>query len=385
MRVLVLSVTAGGGHNATANAIKTQLDGAGVECRVMDVLHYINKPLAKTVSEGYELVVAKAKPVFDEGYRLAEKRKRNADEKSQMRRNGKLLSRKLKRYIEVYDPDVIVFTHIFAGIILDVLKVENAFRAKTVGILTDFVFHPYWEEATHLDYVITACPQLVQQARKKGFRSEQILPLGIPIHPRFSVLRDKAESRRLLGLEPDKTTLLLMAGSMGYGNITRTVERLYQMELDFQLIVVCGKNEKARAEIEALPRRKPALILGWSNEIDRFMDAADCIITKPGGLTTSESLAKCLPMIIVNPIPGQEDRNTEFLLNNGAAIAVSPTFPLDEAVYTLLANPSRIPLMKQSIELLRRPDSAESIGRLILELGGTAEAMKTQNPSEKGE
>ncbi|MBR6708100.1 MAG: galactosyldiacylglycerol synthase [Clostridia bacterium] len=376
MRVLVLSVTAGGGHNSTANAIKAYLDGKGVECRVMDTLRYINKPLAKTVSEGYEFVASKAKLVFDEGYRLAEKRKRNADVKSQMRRNGKLLSRKLGKYIAAYDPDVIVFTHIFVGVILDVLKVEKGLRAKTVGILTDFVFHPYWEESTHLDYVITACPQLSLQARKKGFREEQILPMGIPIHPRFSVLRDKAESRRALGLDPDKTTFLLMAGSMGYGNMTSTVEQLYRMEQDFQLIIVCGKNEKAREAIEALPQRKTARIVGWSNEIDRFMDAADCIITKPGGLTTSESLAKCLPMIIVNPIPGQEDRNTQFLLNNGAAIAVTETFPLDEAVYTLLANPDRIPLMKQSIELLRRPDSTEQIGRLVLDLGAEVEKNK---------
>ena len=369
MRVLVLSVTAGGGHNSTANAIKTCFDGQGIECRVLDTFEHTNKLLSRALSEGYLFITSKAKLAFEEGYRLAERRKRTADEKSQTRLNGRLLSRKLRRYLVIYDPDVIIYTHIFAGVILDVIKAEHGLRAKTVGILTDFVFHPYWEETVHLDYVVTACDQLLCQAKKKGFSDKQILPMGIPIHPKFAKQADAAEVRRSLGLDPDRTTLLLMGGSMGYGNITETVEQLYSVEQDFQLIVVCGSNEKAKAELDALPHRKPTLVIGWSNEVDCLMDAADAIITKPGGLTTSESLAKRLPMIIVNPIPGQEDRNTEFLLNQGAAIAVSDTYPLDEAIWNLLSSPSRIALMRQAIEQIRRPDATENICRFIREIG----------------
>lgn len=129
--------------------------------------------------------------------------------------------------------------------------------------------------------------------------------MGIPTHPKFAVEIDRAEARRTLGLDAEKTTLLLMGGSMGYGDIAGTVEQLYALDLDFQLIVVCGNNEKARTEVEALSQAKKTLVIGWSQEVDRLMDAADVIVTKPGGLTTSESLAKRLPMIIINPIPGR--------------------------------------------------------------------------------
>jgi len=369
MRVLVLSITAGGGHNSTANAIQTCFAEQGIECRVLDTFEYSNKLLSRAVSEGYLFITSKAKLAFEEGYRLAEKRKRTADERSQTRLNGRLLSRKLRKYIAIYDPDVIIYTHIFAGIILDVIKVEHGLRAKTVGILTDFVFHPYWEEAIHLDYVVTACDHLLCQAQKKGFSTEQILPMGIPIHPKFAKQEDAAAVRRSLGLDPHRTTLLLMGGSMGYGNITETVEQLYRVDRDFQLIAVCGSNEKAKSELDAMEHRKPSLVIGWSNEVDRLMDAADAIITKPGGLTTSEALAKRLPMIIINPIPGQEDRNTEFLLNQGAAMAVSETFPLDEAIWQLLSSPRRIALMREAIEQIRRPNATENICSFIRELG----------------
>lgn len=246
MRVLVLSITAGGGHNSTANAIQSCFTNQGVECRVLDTFEYSNKLLSRAVSEGYLFITSKAKIAFEEGYRLAEKRKRTADDRSQTRLNGRLLSRKLRKYIAIYDPDVIIYTHIFAGIILDVIKVEHGLRAKTVGILTDFVFHPYWEEAVHLDYVVTACDHLLCQAQKKGFSAEQILPMGIPIHPKFAKKEDAAAVRRSLGLDPDRTTLLLMGGSMGYGNITETVEQLYAVDREFQLIAVCGSNEKAK-------------------------------------------------------------------------------------------------------------------------------------------
>lgn len=378
MRVLILTITAGGGHNSTANAVKTYLDGQAVECRVLDTFDYISKPLSKTVSEGYLFVTSKAKPAFDEGYRLAEKRKHTADEKSQARLNGRLLSSKLRKYICIYDPDVIVYTHIFAGVILDVIKVEHGLRAKTVGILTDFVFHPYWEECVHLDYVVTACPQLAYQARKKGYAPEQILPMGIPTHPKFAVEIDRAEARRTLGLDAEKTTLLLMGGSMGYGDIAGTVEQLYALDLDFQLIVVCGNNEKARTEVEALSQAKKTLVIGWSQEVDRLMDAADVIVTKPGGLTTSESLAKRLPMIIINPIPGQEDRNTEFLLNQGAAVAVSDTFPLDEAVWSLFGFPKRVELMREAIDQIRRPNATADIGRFVMQIGAANEQTKPE-------
>ncbi len=361
MKALVLSITAGQGHNSTAKALCAYLKSIGCEAEMLDTFKYIHPVLGETVSEGYLLMASKAKLVYKGGYRLAEKRKKSKSEASPTRMTGKLMSVKLLRYINDYDPDVIICTHIFAGIILDSLKKKQAIRAKTIGILTDFAFHPYWEEGVNLDYVVTPNERLQAQARKKGFRDEQILPFGIPIHPKFAGSVSAAEARAELGLAIDKPTVLLMSGSMGYGNIEETVTALDSVELDFQLITVCGSNAEAKAKIDSMKTKKRILNLGFVDNVDRLMDASDCIISKPGGLTTSEAMAKGLPMIIVNPIPGQEDRNVTFLTNNGAAMAVSSTMPIDEVIWQLFSDPRRTANMREAIALIAKPNSTRDI------------------------
>ena len=369
MKILIMSVTAGGGHNSTANAMKNYLTERGVDCRVVDTFDYISRPLAKAISEGYLFVTKDIKYGFAAGYRILEKRRGNADSESVARLTNSILSSKMKKYIDEYDPDTIIYTHVFAGVILDVLKTKGKLGAKTLGVLTDFVFHPFWEECVHLDKVVTANEMLGYQAKKKGYRPDQILPTGIPIDPKFAQERTKAEARAELGLDMEKTTVLLMGGSMGYGNIGKVVSRLDAIDLDFQLIVVCGSNKQMYRDVEEMKTKKRVLNLGFVNNVDLLMDASDCIISKPGGLTTSESLAKRLPMIIVNPIPGQEKRNTEFLLNNGAAIVPSRTFPLEEALWSLLSSPEKMRVMRDNIELLRRPNATADACEAAISLG----------------
>lgn len=366
MRVLIMSVTAGGGHNSTAAAIEAGLRAGGAECHVLDTLKYINSLLDFTVSEGYLFVTKRLKKLYGSSYRAAEKRRSTGDGMSAARLEWSILSRKLRVYLDEYDPDVIVFTHIFVGIMLDHIKEKWGLRAKTVGILTDFAFHPYWEEAKHLDFVVTADKTLDYQAFGKGYKPEQILPLGIPVNPKFAVKHDKTEMRKKLGLDPGKPVVLFMGGSMGYGNMADNVKRLDGLDRDFQIIAVCGSNKKALETMKATEFKKKVLSFGFVKNVDELMDASDFLITKPGGLTTSEALSKRLPMIIVNPIPGQEDQNTEFLLNNGAAAAVTKGYPLEEAVYNLVTSPERIRNMEDAISILRKPNATNDICRFVL-------------------
>ena len=361
MKALVLSITAGQGHNATAKAVCTYLESIGCEAEMLDTFNYVSRILGETVSRGYLITANKAKLAYKGAYRLAEKRRKSRSDASPTRATGNILSKKLLRYINAYDPDVIICTHIFAGIILDVLKEKRETDAKCIGILTDFAFHPYWEEGLNLDYVVTPNELLLAQAEKKGFTESQVLPLGIPINPKFSGSISKAEARARLGLDINKRTVLLMGGSMGYGNIEQTVESLDAVKHDFQVISVCGNNTAAKAKIDNLKTKKRILNFGYTDQVDLLMDASDCIITKPGGLTSSEAMAKGLPIVIVNPIPGQEDRNTEFLLNNGVAMSVTPTSPLDEVLFQLFSDERRIELMKQSISLIAKPNSTRDI------------------------
>ena len=365
MKALVLSITAGGGHNATAKAICEYLESIGCHAEMLDTFEYLNHALGEAVSRGYLLMAKNAKLVYKGGYRLAEKRTKSSTEYSPTRTAGKILSKKLAKYIADYDPDVIICTHIFPAIILDVMKKKGKLRAKTIGVLTDFMFHPYWEEGCNLDFVVTPNEQLFSQALKKGFKESQILPMGIPIHPKFSDnSRSKAQARAELGLDINTRTVLLMSGSMGYGNIENTVKALDSVPYDFQIITVCGNNHVAKVSIDAMKTKKRILNLGFVDYVDKLMDASDCIISKPGGLTTSEAMAKRLPMVIVDPIPGQEDRNTEFLTNNGVAMAVTATTPLDEVIYQLIANPKRVEVMQDAIDLIAKPNSTRDICEL---------------------
>lgn len=375
MKVLILSVTAGQGHNSTAKAISDYLSALGADTRILDTMRYINRLLGQTVDKGYLFVSSKAKFAYKSAYRLAEKRKKSTIDVTPSAITVKMLAHKLKKYIDSYDPDVIICTHIFAGVFCDVLKMEQKLRAKTMCVLTDFAFHPYWEEGDNLDYIVVPNDSLRYKARMKGFRDDQILPFGIPINPKFERNITKEDARRILGLELDKTTILMMGGSMGYGNIEKTLMQLDKIDGDFQIINVCGNNRRTKKDIDEMSFSKKVLNLGFVDYVDELMDASDLIITKPGGLTSSEALAKGLPMVIVNPIPGQEDRNTEFLVNNGCAMAVSPTYELDEIIYTLMHNKKRLEIMKESIATIARPDSTKRLCDFAISLcrenGGT--------------
>lgn len=374
MNFLILSVTAGEGHNSTARAIQAELERIGSDCTILDTFDYISPELAKFVSEGYLLVTEKAKTAYKLGYRMAEKR-RPTSEHIPMKIMNLAMSDDLAEYITGDSYDVILFTHPFAGTILDVMKERQIINNRTLGILTDFTFHPYWEDCTRNDYVVTPDKLLLPQARRKGFRDEQILPLGIPISPKFREKMDKAEARKSLGIDENLPTLLLMGGSMGYGNMSETVTKIDQIasDDDFQFLIVCGNNEEAKSEIEKISEtaRHKMKVFGFVTNVPTLMDASDCLISKPGGLTTSESLAKGLPMIIVNPIPGQEDRNAEFLLNSGCALRASKTCPVDECIYQLLSSPIRLEAMRLSISAIGKPNSTEDLGRFLTDLAHT--------------
>lgn len=361
MKALVISVTCGQGHNSTARAIIKGLESKGFECEFLDCFEYINKILASIIDDGYLLSTKIAPKPYAAIYKRAEKRKK-PELFSKMKATNTILASKLRTYIEESDPDVIVTTHCFASAMVSILKEHNVIHSKNIAIVTDFTVHPFWEDSVNFDYVVVASELLKNQLLKKGFRDEQILTTGIPIAPKFSQnTYDKIKVREELGLEPDKLTILLMSGSMGYGHIKKTVSKLDKVNADFQTIVVCGKNEEVKKSIDKMRKSKTFLTFGYVDNIDELMAASDCIITKPGGLTTSEALAMDLPLIVIDPIPGQEERNRDFLLNNGAAMSVNETCPIDEVLYQLFRNPDRISNMKNSIAFLKKPDSTKAL------------------------
>jgi UDP-N-acetylglucosamine:LPS N-acetylglucosamine transferase len=350
-------------------ALVNYFNKLGIECHFLDTYEYISHLLAKSLSDGYSISTTVAAKPYSKFYRLIELRKKNADDKSATSLASSLLASRLVKFMDEYVPDVIICTHCLSAAIVDVLKQKGKTNAKAIGIVTDFTMHPFWEESIHFEYIVTPNELLNLQAFKKGFKKDQILPFGIPIDPKFAQKNEfKATARKKLGLDPNKFTILLMSGSMGYGDIEHTVSKLDEVKVDFQTITVCGNNAAAKEKIDEMEKKKTFLTFGYVDTIDQLMDAADCIITKPGGLTTSEALAKNLPIIITNPIPGQEDRNTEFLLNNGVAMKVSKTCPLEEIIYQFFYYTDREINIKRNISLLRRPNSTRDLCDFVSKL-----------------
>lgn len=373
MKILILSMTAGEGHNSAARAMQEYFVSKGAACEVVDTYAYISPVIANSINKSYLWITRRAKRAYGLGYEIAEKRTPpKLTEITPAQVLNLPITREIHELIDNTAPDAIVFTHVFVGMMLDTLKQSGKLHIPTVGILTDFIFHPYWEDCTDNDYVVIPSPFLKHQGVRKGFREEQLLPFGIPISPRFAQTMDKAAARASLGLDPTLPTVLLMGGSMGFGRMADSVAALDRIALDtdFQMIAVCGNNQKMREQIAAIEGQlhHPILNLGFSRSVDRLMDAADCIVTKPGGLTTSEALAKRLPMVIVNPIPGQEMRNAEFLLNSGTAVSANIMCGVEELVLEILSDENRRAAMAQCIETLRRPDSTRDVCEFVLQL-----------------
>ncbi len=373
MKAVIFTVTTGQGHNQVASVLNQALCESGVETISIDALEYITPVLKETVNQGYLVSTKRLPKVYGRGYSMLEKRDNDGDS-LMVRFLNSILSRKLVKFVEDFRPDVIICTHVFAAIMVSYVAEKLDSGIRTVGIVTDFTMHPFWEDAP-LDYYVTASELLGNQAMKKGIHPDEILPIGIPINPKFANKVEKEEARRLLGIE-NKTTILVMSGSMGYGKIGSLVKELDESQLDFQIVSVCGYNERLKRRIDRMSLKHKIFNFGFSDKIDLFMDAADCVVTKPGGLTTSEALAKGLPIIMANPIPGQEDRNVEFLLNNGAAFKISETFPLDEALFQLFTNEARQKSMNEMIRKLGKPNATRDFVDFILSLEEKTKAEK---------
>lgn len=361
MKVLFLTVSTGQGHTSSAKAIEHYLNDHGAETFFLDVYGYISPKLCKAVSKIYLFAAGKTPRFYGKQYDHAD-----------MGRNGwvevvaefnNIIKNKFIKFIEENEIDVVIASHLFAAQILTLIR--GHVDIKSIGIVTDYTVHPKWEN-THLDYYVIADKSLIPLAGRKGIEKETLLPLGIPVDMKFSVIQDKDEAKKELGFDLTRPLVFVMMGSMGYGNIYSVIKEIDRAEIDCDVAVCCGNNKRAKALIDRTVHKKNFQTYGFINNVDRFMDAADCIITKPGGLSVTESLSKKLPMIFVDPIPGQEYRNVEFLVNNGVGLYTTKTFTVGDALNIYFNDDERRKEIKNAVERLSKPNSAKDIGDFIL-------------------
>ncbi len=363
MNVLFLTVSTGQGHTSCGRAIEAYIKKDGVKTFFLDVYAYIHPLFGKAISDIYLFASGKTPKLYGKYYDKEDFGKGNIV--NVVSNFNKTVRNKIKKFIISNRIDVVVCTHLFSGQIMTMLKDEV--DTVNIGIVTDYTIHPKWE-TTSLDCYVLADKSLKHLAVKKGLAEDKLLACGIPIDTKFALRHDKAEMRKKLGLG-DGNVIFVMMGSMGYGNIEGIIEEIEDSGIEAEIVVVCGNNAKAKEFVETTPHRLKFHAFGYVNNVDEFMDAADCIVTKPGGLSVTESLAKELPMIFVDPIPGQEDRNVEFLVNNGVGLAVSKSYSLSSALNLFFGDEVRRAEIKAAIHRLSKPEAAKDIGEFIIKLG----------------
>jgi processive 1,2-diacylglycerol beta-glucosyltransferase len=202
----------------------------------------------------------------------------------------------------------------------------------------------------------------------RGIPTDSVYVTGIPIMPIFSRRCDRAECARELGIAPDKTTVLLMTGGAGLGGGDLMVERLLGLPNDFQLVALAGKNQQLLVKYRSLAAARPGRLfaLGFTSTIERVMASADLAVTKPGGLTVSECLAVGLPMVLIAPIPGQEERNADYLIEQGVAVKAPDGVALEYKIGQLLKEPERLKQMREKMRALGRPAAAQAVLNRVL-------------------
>jgi processive 1,2-diacylglycerol beta-glucosyltransferase len=371
-QILVLSAAVGAGHLRAAQAVELALKELDPAANVqnVDVLTLTNALFRRLYGSAYLDLVNKAPHVLGYFYDMMDRPRRADSSRDFLRRAvEKLNLKKLESLLLDHPWDVIVNTHFLPAEIIAGMKKEGKLKTPQMTVTTDFETHRLWVNQP-CDWFTTATDEGKAYLAHWGIPADTITVTGIPIHPIFSQDKSRETCLKKQGLRGDRPVVLQLAGGFGVGPIEQLFKGLLAIETPLEIVAVCGKNEKTKAKLQkvSVPSRHRAKILGFTSEMDELLCAADLVLSKPGGLTTSEILAKGVAFAIINPIPGQESRNSDYLLENGAAIKINNLPTMSHKLGPLLANPKRLQQLKDNARQLGKPRAAYDVARIALEM-----------------
>ncbi|MCC7438486.1 MAG: glycosyltransferase [Armatimonadetes bacterium] len=368
--VLILSASAGAGHIRAAQAIEQAFQqlGAAQNVRHIDTLQYTNKLFRKLYSQGYIEAANNAPEVLGWLYDQTDRPWKNERIRLAF---DKLNTGRFIRMMKQYQPEIVVCTHFLPAEIISWLKAKGKISSKQAIVVTDFDIHALWL-CHHYERYFVALEETAEHLRLLGIPQGKITVSGIPIDPLFATPKDPLQMRHKHGLDPDCTTMLVSAGGFGVGPLEHMIESLGTMRHRAQVVVLCGRNPELKERVEQQALRSASAnvsvhALGFTTQVDELMAASDLLLGKPGGLTTSEALARGLGFVIVNPIPGQEERNSDHLLEQGVAIRCNNLPVLGWKIDRLLDDPARLAGMRQHARRLAQPNAAQAIVRKLME------------------
>lgn len=401
MNVVILSASTGGGHLSAANAIKDFFISNNINTTVIDALEYISPVLNKTITEFYDYIARKQPKLWRMMYHSANSKTVNR----MIAGVNSIVSKKLLPLFDEFLPDIIISTHPFTTEMVSTLKMHGMIDMPLVCVMTDYAPHRTWT-SPGVDAYVVANADMIDSMCDMGVERKIIYPFGIPVDDSFHTKSNKKKILQELSLNPDLPTVLIMAGKGGLANIDKIYSELQTVDYDFQIIIITGKNQKLYERVKSISegnlhirkrdrifskiskyipklknirfrikskrfnininKLKNTKIIYFTREVEKYMNASDLIITKPGGLTISEALACGLPMALFSAIPGQEEENAEFLVSNNMAVRLEED--AGKTIKNLLENPQVLNYMKYSCEKFDKSDSLKNILELTQKL-----------------
>ena len=372
MKVIIFYASYGGGHLNAAKSIQECIlnNYKEIDVELIDCMKYVNITIEKITTAAYREMAKKAPWAWGRIY--ADSQKGPLAHISS--RSNKIMAIKLLKLLREKDPDLIISTHPFGSQMCSYLKRKNKIHAKIATIMTDFAPHDQWLVGSDFtDYFFVAHKKMKDYLISKNIDERKIFDTGIPISNRFLVDYDRNSILKELEFDNSKKTILFFGGGeFGLGK-TRTVEIFecfVKLFKNTQIIAISGKNEKMRNAFEKIVeennRTDSIKVFEYTKQVPEFMSISDLVVTKPGGLTTSESLASNLPMVIINPIPGQEEENAEFLEENGIAIWIKKTDDPYKKLENLFSDEKKLADMKENTKKLARKYSTQNICDILL-------------------
>jgi len=383
--ILILHASVGAGHTraAKAAAAALALEAPDANAVVVDALDLARPLFKKAYGDGYLKLVDRAPALF--GWLFAA-----TDKPPRGRALGDRLRRAVSRWgasdftdlLERGDWDAVVSTHFLPPELIAALREGGRFKAPLLTVVTDYDAHRIWVHDPGARYCVAGLAAAAS-LRGHGVAADKISITGIPVDPAFSAPADRDAARRAFGLSGGYPVVVQSAGGHGVGPLEDGFRALLASTVPSEIVVVCGRNQAAKEALGRLrpPSRHRVRIVGFTDKMRELMSVADLLVTKPGGLTVSEALACGLPMVLINPIPGQEERNADYLLENGAAVKANSSASLTAKVEDLLSSPARMSEMRRRAKRLGRPRAAFAVARAALELArGRSEAAEISGP-----
>ncbi len=360
----MLSAAAGAGHLRAADALVTAFENRDISARHVEVLQYTNSVFRKAYSDLYIDLINRQPELLGWVYNALDRPWRYQKRRMALNR---LNTSPLIKLLKKEKPGLAICTHFLPAEILLYLRRKTYLDIPVGVVVTDFDAHAMWL-FRDVDWYFVACEETKVYLTEIGIPSESIFVTGIPVDPAFAVKKSGQETRQHLGLDPDKTTILISIGGFGVGPVESIVQVIQKVQHPVQVIVICGRNEELKHRLMGISdTRHPLKVVGFTSEMDKWMAASDMLVGKPGGLTSSEALASGLIMVIVNPVPGQEERNSDHFLEEGAAIRCNNLPALAYKIDTLLSDRARLSRMKRAVKKLAHPNAASEIVSIVMD------------------